>query len=150
VPDHRAHLEKAKANAALYLAMRNNGLPADWQAVILFYSAVHYAEALADLDGYHNETHGPRETYLRTHHPENFWVLYDHLRSESVKARYLTSTPQDAGVNWRKGAFTMTAEQIHLRLYLIALEGIRKYTEKKVAERGITTRPTAAASVKAR
>lgn len=132
MPDLQSHLDKAKANTEVYERLKDNGLSPDWQAVVLFYAAIHYVEAIAAISNIHNETHEKRELYIRNQLPLDFWTLYDMLRGESRKARYLSNAHRLGGNAWRSGAFTMDAEQVRKRLYEIALAGIRTYTHKQL------------------
>jgi hypothetical protein len=139
VPSYQDHLAQARANTALYEKLRDNGLTPEWQAVLLFYAAVHYVEALGDVDGHHSHNHAERESYIKANHPKEFWTLYDQLKQESLKARYLTNAPWLTGSAWRRGAFSLTAEKIEARLYRAALAGVRAYTEKKIPPSVSTT-----------
>lgn len=139
MPDYQAHLDKARANTQVYESLRESGLPVDWQVVVLFYAAVHYVEAMAAIDGIHNETHVERELYIRNNHPEDFWVLYDQLKQESLKARYLSNSKTLHGSAWRNGAFTLTPEAVKKRLFDTTLNAIRVYTERRMPKPRVVT-----------
>lgn len=141
MPPHQAHLAKAKENAALYETLTT--LPADWQAVVLFYSAVHYVETLCDVLGHgHNTVHTERDSYVMNKHPA-LWPPYKRLKNESVKARYLTMSQAKGGNDWKKSCFSMTPQTVASEL-VPKLDEIVRAVEARLP--AIAVRPPSVAS----
>jgi hypothetical protein len=94
VPTTDVHRRQAEHNLGLALELDYNRYP-DWAAVVMFYCAVHWVEAvLAELspaDQEHSATHRSREARMRAHPTVFTEPVYDAfrwLKTWSVHARY--------------------------------------------------------------
>ncbi len=87
MPTDKEHSSKAEYNEAFFLETK--GQYQDWAITGLFYSALHYVDALLSKKGHSVENHARRFWYvksakeLKSLYPD-YRALYDH----SVNARY--------------------------------------------------------------
>lgn len=98
MPELKDHLATARRYRTLYDAIPPEH--PEGRALALFYSALHYIEAVASLAGKHCRVHREREEFIRKSHPA-LWKFYHPLWSASEQARYLAG-----------GAFTMNADAV--------------------------------------
>jgi hypothetical protein len=99
MPKPSQHQEKADHNRAFLNAIVSSG-PADWIAVVAFYTAVHLVEKLRAYRGEHSKDHEERGQAVR----KNFRPIhtpYHELFNHSLIARYgtlgkFTLSPADA------------------------------------------------------
>jgi hypothetical protein len=98
MPSTSEHLATAKRFRAMY-----DAIPPEFpegRALALFYSAMHYVEAVAALSKKDNRVHPQRKQFIIENHP-TMWKFYEPLMQSSEKARYMTG-----------GAFTMNAAAV--------------------------------------
>jgi hypothetical protein len=112
MPKPKQHQEKADSSRAFLNSISDKG-PADWMAIIAFYTAVHLVEKLRAYCGEHSESHEDRcaavRVKFRAIHKE-----YHELFNNSLVARYGTA-----------GQFSMPVEEVKRLLidtYLVAIE----------------------------
>lgn len=122
MPHYQDHLIKANANRSLYEQQKTT-LPPDWQAVILFYAAVHFVEALADVvDNFHSEVHNDRDLYVKSKHKIHIGAKFARLKNESIKARYISVSGST-----KVSLFSLNISQVEKQLYHNALVDISTY-----------------------
>jgi hypothetical protein len=92
MPSIKEHLETAERFQRLFEAIPDD-FP-DGRALALFYSALHYVEAVAAATAppRHNRIHHQREEWIMNNHP-TVWKHYHPLWENSEKARYLAGGP---------------------------------------------------------
>lgn len=121
MPDLKDHLATARRFRSLY-----DKVPAEYpdgRALCLFYSALHYVEAVAASAGRHCRVHRDREDFIRRSHGK-MWKYYHPLWSASEQARYLAG-----------GAFIMNSDAVEHYLRKSNHHCIERWAE---AELGIT------------
>lgn len=108
----------------------------DWRAVMLFYAAVHFVEAISVADGNPHVQHFERDNDVRTKY-RPISSAYFELKRESIKARYLTTRRYAKTQNWQRGSFSLTADQVDKRLLQRDLSKIREYCMEKLEPRRV-------------
>jgi hypothetical protein len=90
MPDLRAHKRQVQSNLKFNSALNQFGQDFfDWRITTLFYTIVHYADALCAKNGYETVVdHKDRENKLYSLIPRNFFTLYRGLKNASIKSRY--------------------------------------------------------------
>lgn len=84
------HIKQAKHNEEFAGSFDKKKSPyLDWALTGIFYSAVHYIEALLAVKGKHPKHHGQRTTYLELYiNNDKVFDAYDDLKTDSEAARY--------------------------------------------------------------
>ena len=132
MPRIEAHLAAVEENLAAYKAMPE--AHPGWRAVMLFYAAVHLVEADCALSNRHHHEHVEREQYIRATYGKTFWQHYSRLKNEAQKARYLVLDPFHRSAAFvGKTMFSLTAEQVHNQLYLMAYCPLRDFLKARIA-----------------
>ena len=126
MPSVDAHLRAAETHVAAYESMTDGF--AGWKAVMLFYAAVHYVEAVFACSDTHFSLHCDRENELMKKH-RAIWAQYLRLRNESEKARYLAPRhlAHAPDQEWRKLSFALTDNDVKVALYEKRLKAIIDY-----------------------
>lgn len=97
MPSEARHLNQAQRNELCFqeLCALSPSRLTEWEVISLFYSALHYAEALLDrysADCPHPQNHTERETELALHFDDELMGSYLHLHNKSENARYRTTS----------------------------------------------------------
>jgi hypothetical protein len=101
LPSKDIHLTKAQRNDALAAVLEAKTKYYDWAATVMFYSALHYVDAVLADDLIHPERHTSRpardgkaeipgrDTYIAKHHAlKKIYPEYEALKTTSNNARY--------------------------------------------------------------
>src|SRR5437588_7560509 len=96
-PDALLHLPQARDNYRLYQELKQGGQHLDWAVTVLFYTALHLAEAyLAETISSafaRPKGHEERSAAIRKHLPQ-IYGDYQFLRTRSTWARYHVQKPK--------------------------------------------------------
>ncbi len=96
-PEAHLHLVQARQNYHLYQALKQGSQHLDWAVTVLFYTALHLAEAyLAEntSDAFSRPRgHEERSAAIRRHLPQ-IYSDYQFLRTRSTWARYHVQKPK--------------------------------------------------------
>ena len=95
-----AHLQQASHHQECLRFLQSRTEFADWSAIVAFYAAVEFVEAVFAVDGLHSKDHGDRKQMLRHKFREgrrrSFFEAYNELYQFSLDARYFHAKPDDA------------------------------------------------------
>lgn len=88
MPPAASHLEQARHNANFYATI-DKAVCADWAITVLFYTALHYVDALLAQQGVHPTSHAGRNRALeRIAELRPIYADYESLKNASYNARY--------------------------------------------------------------
>lgn len=94
------HLQRAAHHKKALAFLNAQREFADWSAVVAFYAAVEFAEAILASDGIDSKDHHSRKQALRQRFREGrrlaFYEAYNHLYQYSLDARYFQALPADS------------------------------------------------------
>jgi len=90
MPNKNKHLQQIQSNKDFFEKIRDDYDTKffDWKITTLFYTILHYAEALCSNRGSHSRDHREREEKLEKILPNSELRLYRRLKNESKASRY--------------------------------------------------------------
>jgi len=90
MPNKNKHLQQIESNKDFFKKIRDNYDTKffDWKITTLFYTILHYAEALCATKGCHYRKHRERQEKLERLLPDPEYRLYLRLKNESENSRY--------------------------------------------------------------
>jgi hypothetical protein len=86
LPSSAQHLDQAHHDEVFYQSL-DRGSFADWIVIGIFYTAVHYVEALLATKNIHSGNHGQRDGNVGNHLAGSYKDFH-HLKFKSERARY--------------------------------------------------------------
>ena len=122
MPAESSHIAQAEKNESFYRALLSNPDSleryADWQVVVLFYAALHYADAFFARAGLHPSNHRERDRLVaQTPELSRIYPEYRTLYDSSLDARYnLVIFPRQLVEVLYAGPFTSVRNHIRSSL----------------------------------
>lgn len=117
MPAQEEHLAVAKRNEEFAQLLAEKTRYIDWAVTILYYSALHYVDAVLAVSQIHPANHSDRHTAIgRNDSLKRVYAEYRTLEAASRNARYY-AVPIDAGV-WKEVKPDFDALRTHIRLRL--------------------------------